>query len=98
MPWQRRAYVHGLELSEDGSYRFGVVLVTAARQNGKTTIPRHLVPWRMLHDEARLALCTSTILDTAREGWEASVEWVESELPERVTKIRRGSINTSLLL
>lgn len=98
MPHQRRAYVHGLELREDGSYRFSVVLATMARQCGKTTLPRHLVPWRLLHDRARLALCTSTILDTAREGWEASVEWMEDELPQHVAKVRRGSINTSLLL
>lgn len=98
MPWQRRAYIHGLELHPDGGYRFETVLVTAARQNGKTTIPRHLVPWRMLHDGARLCLWTSTILDYAREAWEASVEWVEEELPEHVAKVRRGSINTSLLL
>lgn len=78
MPWQRWLLVHALELNEDGTYRWRVVIVLVARQNGKTTLLKVLALWRILLDGARLVLGTSTNLDYARESWEGAVELAEN--------------------
>lgn len=98
MPWQRFALVHGLELRKGGGYRFRIVLIICSRQNGKTTIPKLLSLWRMLHDGGQMVLGTSTNLEYARESWEAAAELAEDVLPDQVQRIRRGSINTSIEL
>jgi hypothetical protein len=59
-PWQELALIRALELNEDGTYRFRVVLVLVSRQNGKTTLVKVLTLWRMLEDQARLVVGTST--------------------------------------
>jgi len=74
LPWQRWLLIHGLELRPDGSYRFRTVVVLVSRQNGKTTVLKVVALWRMLLDNARLVLGTSTNLDYARESWEGAVE------------------------
>lgn len=74
MPWQRWLLVHALELDEDRGYRFRTVIVLVSRQNGKTTVLKVLALWRLLLDDARLVLGTSTNLDYARESWEGAVE------------------------
>jgi hypothetical protein len=74
LPWQEWLFIHGLELRPDGNYRFRTVLVLVARQNGKTTALKVLALWRLIMDQARLVLGTSTNLDYARESWEGCVE------------------------
>jgi hypothetical protein len=74
LPWQEWLFIHGLELKSDGSYRFRTVLVLVARQNGKTTALMVLALWRLVMDEARLVLGTSTNLDYARESWLKATE------------------------
>ncbi|CAB0889796.1 hypothetical protein FRC0429_00282 [Corynebacterium diphtheriae] len=37
-PFQKWALIHGLELLEDGSFRWRVVVIEVARQNGKTML------------------------------------------------------------
>src|SRR5664279_1402487 len=38
MPWQKFAFIHGLELLPDGTFRFRTVLLLVARQNGKSLL------------------------------------------------------------
>ena len=77
-PWQKLALIRALELNPDGSYRFRVVLVLVSRQNGKTTLVKVLTLWRMLEDQARLVVGTSTNMEYAREAWAATVEIAEA--------------------
>jgi hypothetical protein len=77
-PWQRWLLIHALELNPDGSYRFRVVIVLVARQNGKTTLLQVLTLWRMLEDQARMVVGTSTNMEYAREAWSAVVDLAES--------------------
>lgn len=74
LPWQQWLLVHALELLPDGSFRFRVVVVLVARQNGKTTVLKVLSLWRLLLDGARLVFGTSVNLDYAHEAWEGAVE------------------------
>lgn len=76
-PWQKWALIHALELLPDGSYRFRVVVICVARQNGKTTLLKVLSLWRMLEDQARLVVGTSTNMEYAREAWGATVDLAE---------------------
>jgi len=96
MPWQKSAFVRGLELRPGGGYRYQVVMVLASRQNGKSTLPQVLSLWRMLHDGARTVLGTSTNLDYARESWEGAVELAEDHLDGEVQRVLRGAINTQM--
>ena len=54
LPWQEWLAVHALETTPDGRYRFRVVLVVVARQNGKSTWKRGITLFRMYLDGARL--------------------------------------------
>ena len=77
-PWQKLALIRALELNPDGSYRFRVVLILVARQNGKTTLCKVLTLWRMVEDAAKLVVGTSTNMEYAREAWAATVDLAES--------------------
>jgi Phage Terminase len=74
LPYQRWLFEHALELNPDGSYRFRTVCLLVARQQGKSTALKVLTLWRMLRDDARLILGTSTNLDTALEAFLGAVE------------------------
>lgn len=76
-PWQRWLLLHGLELLEDGTFRFRTVLVLVARQNGKTTLVQVLALWRMYVDNAPLVIGTAQNLDVAEECWQGTVEIAE---------------------
>lgn len=77
MPWQKWLLIHGLELLPNGQYRWRTVVVLVSRQNGKTSVLAVLALWRLLLDNARLVLGTSTNLDYARESWEYAVSLAE---------------------
>ncbi len=77
-PWQKLALIRALELNPDGSYRFRIVLILVARQNGKTTLCKVLTLWRMLEDQAKLVVGTSTNMEYAREAWSATVDIAEA--------------------
>lgn len=83
-PWQKWALIHALELNPDGTYRFRVVIICVARQNGKTTLLKVLTLWRMIEDQARLVVGTSTNMEYAREAWGATVDLAEER------DLRRG--------
>ena len=83
-PWQKWALIHALELNPDGTYRFRVVIICVARQNGKTTLLKVLTLWRMIEDQARLVVGTSTNMEYAREAWGATVDLAEQR------DLRRG--------
>ncbi len=95
-PWEEFAVIHGGELLEDGRPRFRLVLVLAARQNGKTTIPVVLAAFWQFVDRVPIILGTSTKLDYAAETWRKTCNLVERSLlltdqrPERWTRETNG--------
>lgn len=88
-PWQRWLLIHGLELLEDGSFRFRQVLVLVARQNGKTLLASVLASWWLFVDAVRhpdvvppfkfKIVGTAQNLDIAREPWAQVKLWCNPE-------------------
>jgi hypothetical protein len=91
MPWQRWALIHGLELAEDGSFRFRTLLVITSRQAGKSTLLQVLALWRMYVDGAPLVLGTAQNLGLAEETWTGALHMAESvpELAREVAHVSR---------
>lgn len=77
MPWQRWALLHGLELTESGTFRFRTLLILCARQQGKTTLMQVLALWRLYVDRAPLVIGTAQNLDMAEETWDGAVSMAE---------------------
>ncbi|MFW6091984.1 MAG: hypothetical protein ACODAF_08870, partial [Actinomycetota bacterium] len=67
MAWQEWLNIHALELLDDGTFRFRIVLVLVARQNGKSNCKRKLSLWRLYIDGARCILGTAQDVALARE-------------------------------
>src|SRR4030095_11063979 len=78
LPWQKWLFIHGLELKPDGTYRFRTILTLVARQNGKTTALNILTLCRLIMDDARVVLGTSTNLEYARRSWQLTVDLARS--------------------
>ncbi len=80
-PWQRWFFIHALELTEEGRFRFRTVVLLVARQNGKSTIAKVLALWFMFVAGCALVLGTAQDLDTSEETWEGAVSLAE-ECPD----------------
>lgn len=93
LPWQKWWLIHALEILPDGSYRFKQVFLVVARQNGKTTVAKVLILWKMFADDARLILGGAQTLTDAEETWEAVVDQAQSTpvLAKRLDKPFRTS-------
>lgn len=76
LPWQRWFAIHALELLPDGSFRFKVILLLVARQNGKSSFGRTFTLWRMYVDGARNVLGVAQGLSLAREMWSISLSTI----------------------
>ncbi len=80
-PWERWFYIHALEANEDGSFRFRIILLLVARQNGKTTVARIIALWALFILGVLLILGTAQNLDTSEDTWEGAVDIVEGSDP-----------------
>lgn len=100
MPWQRWFFVHALECLEDGSFRFRIILLMVARQNGKTTVARILALWALFVLCVSLVLGTAQNLDTSEETWSGAVDMVEgnAELSEELARVVRVNGKKSMEL
>lgn len=67
LPWQQWLNIHGLELTPLGLFRFKIVIVLVARQNGKSSYKRKVSLWRLYLDGARTILGTAQDVALARE-------------------------------
>lgn len=88
-PWEKWLLIHGLELLPDWTYRFRTVIVSAARQNGKTLILVVLALWHMYAKGSRTVLATAQDLGKAEDTWAAAVEWAQEneELNDLIRKV-----------
>lgn len=100
MPWQRWLFVHALETTPSGAFRFRTVLVLIARQNGKTTWMQVLALWRMYLDGAGLVIGTAQNLDVAEEAWTGAVDMAEGvpELRAEIAAVDRTNGKKALRL
>lgn len=73
-PWQKWLLIHGLELDDQGLYRFRTVVVEVARQNGKSLLLEVLALWHIYALDSRRVIATAQDLSRAEESWEAAVE------------------------
>lgn len=88
-PWQEWLLIHALELIEDDNgievYRFRIVIVECARQNGKTMVMVILALWNMFRQddpdnpESRTIIGTAQDLSKACDSWEYAVDLAQSD-------------------
>lgn len=78
LPWQRWLAIHALETLPGGHFRFRVILVLVARQNGKSASKRTITIWRMYMEAPMLILGVAQDLSLAREQWNMSLETIQS--------------------
>ena len=100
LPWQDWLVKHALELNPDGSFRFRVILVLVARQNGKTFVLKAVSLWKLYMGLTRLVLGAAQSLDIAREAWQASVDTAQTvpELAAEVDNVRYANGEQELRL
>lgn len=69
LPWQRWLSIHALETIPGGDFRFRIILVIVARQNGKSAGKRGVTLWRMYMRPRSRILGVAQDLSLAREQW-----------------------------
>lgn len=77
-PWQEWTVKHALELMPDGSFRFRILLVVVARQNGKSHLRRGVSLWRMYMTPGARLLGVAQEVRLAREQWTYTQEAIQS--------------------
>lgn len=80
-PWQEWVAIHALELNPDGTYRFRVVLLLVARQNGKSHLGKVIKLWKLYNGGCKLMVGAGQDLALAREMWDLCVESIK-ETPD----------------
>lgn len=90
-PWEEWFYIHALECHDDGTFRFRIILLLVARQNGKSTVVEILTLWAMFILGLALVLGTAQSLDTSEETWEGAVNLAQEneELAPLVDRVVR---------
>jgi phage terminase large subunit-like protein len=90
-PWQRWAAIHALETVPGGDFRFRVVIILVARQNGKSHLKRTITLWRMFIDDARLVLGVAQDVSLAREQWQMAIDTINGtpDLRPELEQVRR---------
>jgi phage terminase large subunit-like protein len=80
-PWQRYVLDRALEVREDGELRWSTVVLSVARQQGKSVLLRGVAWWRMhaadRFGEAQTVLHVANRANTAREAWEPAARLAE---------------------
>jgi phage terminase large subunit-like protein len=90
MPWQKFVFEHAMKVKPDGRWKHPVVVVVAARQNGKSTIMEMSILARMFLWNEPLQLGSAHVLTTSLETFRHVVNIIESNpsLAKQVKKIR----------
>lgn len=91
LPWQKWLLIHSLEINRDGTFRFRIVVLLVARQNGKSTLMQVLTLWRMYVDRAPLVIGTAQSLDIAEDQWAGAVDIAEA-VPDLAAEIKQVSL------
>lgn len=99
-PWQRWFCIHALELLPSGAFRYRTVVLSVARQNGKSTLSQVLALWFMYVYGARLVIGTAQNLDISEEVWDGAVDMAEGvdDLALMIDKVSRSNGKKALVL
>lgn len=99
-PWQKWFLIHALELLEGGGLRFRTVILSVARQNGKSTLSQVLALWSMYVNGAALVIGTAQNLDISEEVWDGAVDLAEGseELSDLIAAVHRSNGKKALVL
>lgn len=89
LPWERWAAIHALELNPDGSFRFRIVVVIAARQNGKSHLKRTISLWRLYMYPGCRVLGVAQEVGLAREQWNLAQETIHAA-PDLAAEFHRA--------
>lgn len=81
MPWQEWWLIHALELREDGTFRFRLIVTLISRQNGKTFLLKVLSLYFLYVLRVPLVLGTAQDLKIARESWEGAYD-LAADVPD----------------
>ena len=92
-PWQAWFLVHALEVLPSGRFRYRTVVLSVARQNGKSTLSQVLALWFMYVGGAGLVIGTAQNLNISEEVWEGAVDLAQGvdELSELIDKITNAN-------
>jgi hypothetical protein len=88
LPWERFAAIHALELQPGGDYRFRVIIIIVARQNGKSHLKRTITLWRMFMQPRIRVLGIAQDLSLAREQWQMCQDTI-TETPDLAAEFGR---------
>jgi phage terminase large subunit-like protein len=96
LPWQGYALDRILEHRADGSLRWRIVVLTVARQSGKSVLGRVGCGWRMrcgraYFDEKQLVVSTANKQATAREIWQEAAYTLITHDPSVRIRMALGS-------
>lgn len=99
-PWQKWLLKHALELRPDGSFRFRTLVVSVARQNGKTTVMTVLALYFMYVRGCKMVIGTAQSLDVSEKAWAEAVDWAESidELNDEILHVDKTNGKKALRL
>lgn len=100
VPWQQWLAIHALELNEDGTFRFRVVLVIISRQNGKSYFSKWLALFFMYVLGMELVLGTAQSVELAEDIWDDAVSMAEriAVLAAEIEKVTRRNGGKALRL
>lgn len=76
--WEEEAVIRGGELLPGGLRRFTIVLIIAARRNGKTHIAKVLTLYWQFKKQIPLTIITSTDLPLAIEVWKEGIDLADA--------------------
>ena len=90
MPWQKFVFEHAMKVKPDGRWKSPVVVVVAARQNGKSTIMEMSILGRMYLWREPLQLGSAHVLTTSLETFRHIVNIIDAnkDLSREIKKIR----------
>lgn len=99
-PWQEWFLIHALELRAGGGLRFRTVMLSVARQNGKSTLSQVLALWFMYVGGSQLVIGTAQNLDISEEVWDGAVDLAEGvdELADVIETVSRSNGKKALKL
>lgn len=88
LPWEKWFLIHAFEVIDDDEdgwrFRFRIILLLVARQNGKTTLGCIIALYFLYALEVGLVLGTSQDISNAEDTWQKAVEMAQED--ERLSR------------
>lgn len=92
--WQKAVALRALEVDEEGYLVWGTVLITVARQSGKSWLMRCLLAWRLVNSErfgeTQTLLHVAHKLQGAYEVWRPATRWAIANWGQKSVRFANG--------